>query len=264
VAGSRKQLNLHQCKAGIRAGIFWILNRKENRMQKFIGVGIVMLVLSFPGFTQEQLELEIIPGEHWIGEGTVFFFVKIEVEPTFAVWMENTNGEFIETLYVTGKAASGEWNATKGRPEALPIWGRKAMAMPQENGLYLPSKNAPLPDAISGATPMEDARIPLTPASVLPPGSYRVYMEINIAFDYNETWRKGLRKTNRFYNGENGQPSLLLQADIEIGDGIARSVTLVPVGTGSPMGTDGTVYPIEGIDSALHIADRIALHKAAR
>ena len=220
---------------------------------------IIILFMLIPGaavFSDSPLDLRIVPGEHWIGEGRVFLFVKIEVEPTFAVWLEDAEGRFIETLYVTGKAASSDWNATKGRPDALPIWGRRALE-PQENGLFLPSKENPLPDSMTSATPMADTIIPLNPVSDLEPGKYKVYLELNIAFDYNEYWKRKLPKRDPAYSGDNGQPSILWEAELNLGDDKKETVMLTPVGMGSPLGTDGLVHQMKGINTALEIARTI-------
>jgi hypothetical protein len=209
---------------------------------------------------EERLSLELVPGAGWKSQGNVFWFVKIDVEPTFALWLEDESGAYVQTLFVTRKAAKSEWNATKGRPEAVPVWGRKAMGR-QDSGLYLPTKDAPLADALTGATPMEKVIIPLALKDGLAPGKYKVLLEMNIAYDYNETWKRGLRKSDPKYNGENGQPSVVWMAEIALGDGAPASIAFKPVGTGSPLGIDGVIRGLEGLGSALKLAESMTLVK---
>lgn len=59
----------------------------------------------------------------------------------FAVWIENNEGEFIKSLFVTHFAANGGW---KNRPDALPFWAEKS---------GLSTGTAQTADAVSGATP---------------------------------------------------------------------------------------------------------------
>ncbi len=59
----------------------------------------------------------------------------------YAVWIENSEGEYIKTLFVTSFTAGGGW---KSRPDALPVWVEKS---------GLSEKNAETVDAFTGATP---------------------------------------------------------------------------------------------------------------
>lgn len=59
----------------------------------------------------------------------------------FVVWIEDSDGSFIKTLFVTRFTASGGW---KSRPDALPVWVSRS---------GLSGGTAPAADATSGATP---------------------------------------------------------------------------------------------------------------
>lgn len=59
----------------------------------------------------------------------------------YAVWIEDSSGKFIRTLYVTSFTAKGGW---KDRPESLEIWVERS---------GLSSGSAQKVDAYSGATP---------------------------------------------------------------------------------------------------------------
>lgn len=233
-------------------------------MKKWIGF-LALITLCGGLFAQEKsnaLQFVIEPGPHWIGEGKVALVVPIEVEPSFALWVEDSDGNYLETIYVTGKVANGTWNATSGRPEALPVWGH-ARGQVNEKGEYLPSEEQPVTDAQSSATPMGIFNCSWDGLKELPSGNYRVMLEVNISFDYNETWKKRVSRANRMYeNGVNGQPSLVYQAEVLLADDtVIQDFQLI--GCGSPLGEDGNIYPLDGIDTAKEIIKEIRIETAA-
>ena len=59
----------------------------------------------------------------------------------YAIWVENENGDYIKTIYVTKFTATKGW---KTRPEAIPVWVKKS------NISKIGKKQV---DLISGATP---------------------------------------------------------------------------------------------------------------
>lgn len=109
----------------------------------------------------------------------------------FAVWVEEQDGTFVRTLFVT------EFTATKGwkiRKEALPTWKKKA-------NLSLLAKEGV--DAISGATP-KAGRLAFSwdgkraDGSFVPPGDYTYFVECNYYWQdtvlYKGTIRVGTQK----------------------------------------------------------------------
>jgi hypothetical protein len=74
-------------------------------------------------------------------------------------------GNYIETLYVTayvakgrfsfGELAPGKWKSEPGdvrRPATLPYWAHKRN-IKAPDGLYIPSPETAVPDALTSATP---------------------------------------------------------------------------------------------------------------
>ncbi|MDR1886220.1 MAG: DUF2271 domain-containing protein [Synergistaceae bacterium] len=59
----------------------------------------------------------------------------------FAVWVEDSEGRCVRTLYATGFTATGGW---ENRPEAVKLWVERSR---------LPEMTASQVDAITGATP---------------------------------------------------------------------------------------------------------------
>ena len=83
--------------------------------------------------------------------------------PLMAIWLEDLEGEYIQTLSVAksiatsvfrfGKVEDGKWEAGIRRwPQTLPYWAHKRN-IKASDGLYMPDPDSPVPDAYSGATP---------------------------------------------------------------------------------------------------------------
>ena len=74
--------------------------------------------------------------------------------PQIAVWMETLEGQYIDTLYVTGKAASSGFGETDSgptrRPEALPYWSH-SRGIQEADGYFVPYQNNTDLDGASGA-----------------------------------------------------------------------------------------------------------------
>jgi len=79
----------------------------------------------------------------------------------FAVWIEDVDGEHIETLYATQFTAAGGY---KKRPDSLAVWVERAMGKADF-------------DAVAGATP-KSGRVAYTmDFTYIPPGTYRFFVE---------------------------------------------------------------------------------------
>ena len=197
-----------------------------------------------PAVTGPRFELALVPGpayRHSVG----FLFIKLTMYPQVACWVETPDGRYVDTIYVTGKGARKKfWGApSAGRPEALPVWSHARGAA---------SLHA---DAVSGATPAGSVQAVSPVAGNFAPGRYVVKLEVNSSYDYNDRY-------TRVNSGVNGQPSLVYSAWIDMGKG-EESADLVPVGTGSVDGSNGSITPgLEGLTTALQMLSsaRITWH----
>ena len=170
--------------------------------------------------------------------------------PTFAFWIEDLEGNYLETIFVTGFIASGKfrhgeleagkWKAEEGevrRPAALPYWAHKRN-IKAEDGLYIPSPATAVPDALSGATPK--GSFVLQTGTKVNSGKFRVLMEINQAWDSNKFWTN-----NKFPDDKNYfaslQPALVYAATIDL-DADEKEFYLDSIGHSNPSGTDGKLY----------------------
>ena len=49
-----------------------------------------------------------------------FGIIPLNLVPQIAVWLEDSQGEFIKTLYITGVSAENSWKGSKERPKLFP------------------------------------------------------------------------------------------------------------------------------------------------
>jgi hypothetical protein len=169
--------------------------------------------------------------------------------PTFAIWVEDMDGNFLQTLFVTKSIATGiyghgpldaeKWDTKPGwqkRPAALPYWINKRK--PSINGLQLPDPDHPVPDAYTGATPVGNVNMESKLDKPMK-GKIRILMEVNQPWDWNEYW------TNDLYNDidykTSCQPSLVYAVTIDL-DQQEKSYYMNPIGHGHFSGKNGELY----------------------
>jgi hypothetical protein len=205
--------------------------------------------------------------------------VKVTNEPQMAFSLEDAEGNFVSTMYVTHRTAAQDWRASPGekkreirRPSSLPIWTHthrqggiqsKASCAVCHQKHKVGDKSTeghPLLDAVTGATPKWGFTREWAVPADLKPGKYIVRAEINHSKDFNEPYRKGLPQDDPNYSGGemgSGQPSVLWEGTLEMG-GETASIALEKVGHGHPSGKTGDVYPdLSTVTSALDIVEAI-------
>lgn len=178
--------------------------------------------------------------------------------PTYAVWIEHMNGDFIHTIFVTRSYATGkyahahvegyQWDADSGisiRPASLPYWKHKATKTFQGNSVI---------DAISGATPPGSAVISAhTPNTAQ---KFRVLVEVNQSWDSNNYWTNNKYPDNFEYK-TSCQPSLVYAATVDVNSKL-DTVYLNPIGHGHYAGENGELYTdLRTFTTALNIFESI-------
>jgi hypothetical protein len=227
---------------------------------KFIALAAALISIASAGAllaAEGSLSVAVTPGAAY-SHKVKFGAFSMNMVPQMAIWIETAGGRFVDTIYVTKKAASADWSAAKGarRQESLPVWSH-ARGIAAPDGLYMPDKAHRLPDAQSGATPKSTFTKTWKLPSSLAPGSYRIKAELNSSFDWNEAYPDKLPKSDPRWSEVNGQPSIVWECALELG-GAAASAALEPVGSGSLRGEDGAVTPgLAGITSARDLAASI-------
>ena len=197
-------------------------------MKKFIALFSFCAAMAASLFARD-VTISVGAGDGW----------KSGKEPQFAVWLEDEQGRYIRTLYVTQKASGISWifAPKEGRPESLPVWYHASKHASKKTAASSSSDKKEI-DAVTSATPKGGLVI----NQKIDDASCVIKVEVNASFDYNSTWTKK-------NSGVNGQPSLVYQALLPAGQKDEFALELA--GSGSVNGSSGDVYKnVGGIDSA--------------
>ncbi|MFC0875703.1 hypothetical protein ACE01N_03870 [Saccharicrinis sp. FJH2] len=184
--------------------------------------------------------------------------------PTFVIWLEDVEGNFLKTIFITKSYASGiyghaaltdsTWSNKSGqsyRPASLPYWSFKKGFI--DGKFLIPEKEHPYVDGFTGATPKGDFSI----ESQLPKdGKYRILLEVNQTWDWNRYWTNNKYPDNRDYKSS-AQPSAIYAVTVDINDPMPFYI-MNPIGHGQYAGEDGRLYTdLSTMTTALEIFDRI-------
>lgn len=194
---------------------------------------------------QNRISLFIKAGNEYESEPQPLYWgLTYTAIPQIAVWLEDEQGQYVKTLYVTGKAAnSGFYSAKEGegrtkRPESLPYWSHKR-GIKAEDGTFTPEMDSTEFDGRTAATPKGDHRITMSPALA---SGYRLMVEVNRSYDFNEHYHKNRFPNDPIYSGSgsSGQPSLIYQAVLNPEE--KNSYMMQMVGHGHHSGQNGELY----------------------
>ncbi len=236
-------------------------------MNKFFK--IFLAILSFGALTYCSTDKKMLsPTLIKIGNASNF---KIELtpgtafnHPTFVIWMEDMDENYIKTIFITKSYASGIfghkmvgdsiWLNESGesiQPAALPYWTHKKGLI---NGKSLvPDPKNPFIDAYSGATPQ--GRFVFSD-SISHQTKYRILLEVNQTCDWNDYWTNNKYPASNAYK-HSAQPSLIYAATINANDTVYY---MNPIGHGSPAGEDGKLYTnLSTLTSGLSIFSSIKI-----
>ncbi|MCU0455016.1 MAG: DUF2271 domain-containing protein [Bacteroidales bacterium] len=190
-----------------------------------------------------------------VSRGESFYY------PLFAIWIEDTDGNYIQTLYVARSVATGvfkyarqegnRWvSEVKRAPQTLPYWAHKR-GVRAADGLFVPDSETVVPDAYTGATPITGFVLNTRADGPLP-GEFRVMLEINQNWDWNEYW------TNDRFPGDGNymmscQPALVYEAVIDT-SAPSREWLMRPIGHSHYSGKTGELFTdLSTITTALNI-----------
>ena len=192
--------------------------------------------------------------------------------PQIAIWLEDEEGNYLETLFVTFSSAKGVFYGNRTpenfkdfdgkrdgsnvgeyrRVDALPHWSHQRNE-PSVDGIYAPSRDHPLPDAITGATPSGNFIL----KSQASTDTVVVKMEVNVAFDENEYYSEFSFPDDEAYHsgtGLLGQPSIIFESPKLSLSGESVSHFLQLVGKGHHSGAHGAIDPdLSGLTTALDL-----------
>ena len=236
-------------------------------------------------FTQSnqsgKIVISVKEGAHWRHSFRVMWLLKVTNQPQMAFWLEDVDGNYLSTLYITNRTALQDWRSSPGekknkirRPSSLPVWTHQHQA----GGLMVEATcsschnlhnakeknidpNSELA-AITGATPKTGfTREWQIPADVRP-GKYIIKAEINHSKDFNNSFKEDAKDNDKNYSGGkwgSGQPSVVWQGELQIGNAPSQN-SLKKIGHGHPAGKDGKIYSDSGtLDTALDIVESIVV-----
>jgi hypothetical protein len=200
--------------------------------------------------------------------------------PQVVIWLEDSAGNYIETLIVTESTARGlfysgrtasnfkksdetkaDGNTPTRRVDALPYWSHKRNHQ-YSDGFYSPPAGEPMPDAITGATPKENFYFKSEATSINELNAFRVMVEFNVAFDENEYYSEyDFLKDSIYHSGTGllGQPSLIYGTTVHKSDN-HRYYVLSLLGHGHHSGSSGELFEnTETLTTAKYVVERIVI-----
>lgn len=185
--------------------------------------------------------------------------------PLFVIWIEDMDGNYIQTLYVAKSIAKGifiygqvkdnRWEReSKRRPAALPYWSHK-YGFKAEDGLYLPTPENPVVDAYTGATPTTDFILKSKSDNKLSQ-KFKILFEINQSWDWNEYWTNTKYLDDEDYK-TSAQPALVYSVDIDLISNQTEYI-MKPIGHSHYSGKSGKLFmDLSTLTTALEIVDKI-------
>jgi len=215
---------------------------------------------------QQEARYEFSTNTNGSGPSIIIDFKKGEsfYYPLMAIWLEDTEGNYIQTLYVARSVATGvfkygiqekgKWvEGPKRAPQTLPYWAHKR-GVKASDGLYVPEPANPVPDAYTGATPTTGFILNSKADKELPE-KFKVMLEINQNWDWNQYWTNSRYPDDQNYL-MSAQPAVVYEV---IADGVDDAMyTMKPVGHSHYSGKTGELFPdLTTLTTALTIADSI-------
>lgn len=165
-------------------------------------------------------------------EQTVLFTIRQERDiyeqsdfgepPQFAIWLENKETGAIQTVFVTYRTATGDFEGKVECPVSLPAW---IGAFRKETGRKdFPTPWDPAADAITGAT--TKAKELKIQVNIPTESKWYYYVEVNVSADYAPEFPSV--QQNGIIDAQcNGQPSLIYKGEITGVPGEQSTPTLI-------------------------------------
>ena len=261
-----------------------IIKRVNNMNFKQVAILVIFITSIFACKTLEnskiitkenvigqKLKIKVIRGEEYEHNLKIIRwlpFISVTNQPQIAIWIEDVDGKYLETLYVTQSVAKQDWKKAPSdptpkeeirRPESLPHWAHHR-GIKYEDGLYLPTRDKPLVDAVTSATPTNSfelySNVKAERKQVI------IKAEINHSGDFNNFYHKNLDSDSEYYGGGrwgSGQPAIIYAKKINL-TGDEQKYSLEIIGHSSPNGENGNVYAdLSKLTSAKKIVEDIII-----
>jgi len=193
---------------------------------------------------------------------------KSHNHPLMAVWAEDAYGNYLETFFVSQSIGKGIFDKATGgggkwlpgpvrRPASLPYWAHKR-GVKEADGLYIPTPQTPITDAIAGATPKHNFRLIATPTVANFPKKFHLLFEINQSWDWNAYWSNEKFADQPEYK-TSCQPSVIYDVFVNL-ESQTEKYYLNPIGHGHYAGKTGALFTdLSTLTSALEIAKEVTV-----
>ncbi len=207
------------------------------------------VITTRPDAVGRQISVRFEAGAHYKHPLKINRIITIKTTPQIAVWIEDTDGLYIDTLYVTKRAGTQAWRTSPDlpaesirRPESLPLWSHKRGVV-YPDGLFMPTRDNPLTDAVTAASPKGDFHLTTkTPQDLL---KFVVLAEINNSADFNDAYPADAQPGTPSYSGGSwgsGQPSVVYAATVDLASG-PGTWSSCPSATAARTGATGASTP---------------------
>jgi hypothetical protein len=210
---------------------------------------------------------EIISNQNGQGQKIVICFEKgpSHNHPSFSIWVEDTSGNYIQTLFVTkavatgifehGDNSQGQWKVGERRIlAALPYWAHKR-GVKSADGKYAPDPAHQVADAYTGATPKANFNL-VTFLDNPIKTRFNLLLEINQPWDWNEFWTNNKFPDDEEYKASS-QPALVYEVTLDPATK-GEKKELKIIGHSHYSGAEGNLYPdINTITTAKDIIGKV-------
>jgi hypothetical protein len=239
---------------------------------KIIFTILLAVLLSFFGFggskDSTEIKQSILLSDEESGLQFRINFIKGDGYnyPTFALWLEDMQGNYLKTLYITQSYASGVfgnqkvgdsiWKPLPGpsyQPAALPYWTHKKGLIKDQT--LVPNPEDPFVDAYTGATPENNFEIIINEDKN---ENFKLIFEVNQAWDFNRYWTNNKFPESEAYKNS-AQPSLVYEAALDPKSG---KLHMQAIGHGDPKGESGQLFSdITTLSTAKEIFESIKIKR---
>ncbi|MFH1942259.1 MAG: hypothetical protein ABIL68_09150 [bacterium] len=174
--------------------------------------------------------------------------------PTFAIWLEEPSTHKTKTVFVTRRAAERDWEGKAEVPVALPAWFHINRLEELQNVKTVNMESKEI--IVTGATPKPGYFVKRV--SVKPESDWILWIEVNLAGDFNENYKEFNEELSIADEYMTGQPAIIYKTEFTTNIG----TIIIPEISGMTM-PDSTlekiIRPLEGITTASDIFDEISL-----
>lgn len=199
-------------------------------------------------YQKDDIKIMVKAGDEWKHPFDLFLGIKKQNPPQIAIWIEDMEGNYLTTFYVSYKAGTQSWSGNEKRKEALPYWNHSRL--PFRTGQVIP-------DAVTGATPNGSFDLKIKPNEKLK--QFVIKAEFNHSTDYNEYYPKSAVQGDENYSAESGQPAVIYEAVVDLTTE-KKEYNMQMIGHSSPDGSDGKLYTdLSKLTSAKHIVKEITI-----